>query len=147
MIVNIHRNLHGKQGIHLEGIKYKDNEPDFKPMSFGTVKLNAFSSNRDVNFAMANEAMARQLSNTKGQQYSAEEVENWMKDNQYGIPFTWHETPEGEMLKVPSVLHGNASHTGGVNAMKREGIELQNANNISKQKESGNRKSKKKFKN
>ena len=92
-------------------------------MSFGTVKLNAFSSNRDVNFAMANEAMARQLSKSKGRQYTAKEVDKWMKNNQYGIPFTWHETPEGEMLKVPSVLHGNASHTGGVNAMKREGIE------------------------
>lgn len=126
MIVNIHRNLHGKQGLHLEGIKYKDDEPDFKPMSFGTVKLNAFSSNRDVNFAMANEAMARQLSKSKGRQYTAKEVDKWMKDNQYGIPFTWHETPEGEMLKVPSVLHGNASHTGGVNAMKKSGHELQN---------------------
>ena len=141
MIINIHRNLHGKQGLHLEGIKYKDDEPDFKPMSFGTVKLNAFSSNRDVNFAMANEAMARQLSKSKDRQYTAKEVDKWMKNNQYGIPFTWHETPEGEVLKVPSVLHGNASHTGGVNAMKREGIEAYNTSTKNQSKKAIQRRS------
>ncbi|MBO4805603.1 MAG: hypothetical protein J5554_06145 [Paludibacteraceae bacterium] len=30
------------------------------------------------------------------------------------------------MMKVPSVIHGNVSHTGGINAMNKKGAELYN---------------------
>lgn len=32
------------------------------------------------------------------------------------------------MMKVPSVLHGNIPHNGGVNSIKREGIDNYNSN-------------------
>lgn len=130
--VNEHRKRNGmKPDFEFEGVEFKDNDPDFEPFSFGKVEVNAYSSDRDVNYALANEAMARQMSKTKGRKYTPDEVEEWMKNNDPRM--TWHESADCKtMLKVPSVVHGNVSHSGGVNAINLKGaaaVEKMNGNN------------------
>ena len=45
---------------------------------------------------------------------------------------TWHEDPDCQtIMKVPTILHGNLPHNGGVNAMKKTGIDTQT--NVNKQ--------------
>jgi len=127
--INKHRkNNNMSEDFKFEGIMFNENEPDFLPFSFGDVDLNAYSSDRDINYDMAYELMAKKLSKEKGKKYTAKDVENWMNNknpkNDYEMQFTWHETPEGKMMKVPSVIHGNVSHTGGINAMNKKGKEL-----------------------
>jgi hypothetical protein len=98
-----------KYGI--DGIDFKDGEPDFSEISKGTVEIDDFSDNRDDNFASADETLAKQRGCT------AEEVRQWRKENHY----TWHECSDMKtMQKVPTEVHGNIPHEGGISAKKRE---------------------------
>lgn len=99
-----------KYGI--DGIEFKDGEPDFSPVSKGTVKIDNFTDNRygkGGNFDQACDKLAEQ----KG--YSKEEVKAWMKGNKY----TWHERSDCKTMdKVPTEIHGNIRHSGGISEVK-----------------------------
>ncbi len=99
-----------KYGI--DGICFKDGEPDFSTVSKGTVEIGHFTDNRygkGGNFEQACEKLAE----AKG--CTAEEVKTWMKDNKY----TWHERNDCKTMdKVPSEVHGNIRHSGGISEVK-----------------------------
>ena len=104
---------------YLYGIEQKNLLDDF---SFWTVEVPIYSSNRPVNYAIANEMYGSQQ---KPEPFTSKEVEEWMSVHN----MTWHESPDRKtMMKVPSVLHGNIPHNGGVNSIKREGIDNYNSN-------------------
>lgn len=119
--VNEHRKRNGMEpDFKFKGVEFKDDVPDFEPFSFGKVEVNAYSSDRNVNYALANEMMACQLTDSKGREYTPKEVKKWMKN--HNPRMTWHESADGKtMMKVPSVVHGNVSHSGGVNAINLKG--------------------------
>ncbi|NCD09340.1 MAG: hypothetical protein EOL98_07930 [Negativicutes bacterium] len=97
-----------KYGI--DGIKYKEGEPDFSKISKGTSEIEPFSDNRSDNFDKADIELAKQ----KGQ--SPEDVAKWRKENGY----TWHECKDMKtMQKVPSEIHNNISHSGGISEAKK----------------------------
>ncbi|MCT4430744.1 MAG: HNH endonuclease signature motif containing protein [Lactococcus lactis] len=96
-----------KYGI--DGINFSEGEPDFSPISKGDVKISEMSSSRPDNFAKADIAQARNTG------YTPEEVSKWRKDNGY----TWHECRDGQtMQKLPSEVHSNIRHSGGVSMMR-----------------------------
>lgn len=99
-----------KYGI--DSITFKDGEPDFSEVSKGEVKIDNFTDNRygkGGNFDQATQKLAEQRG------YSPGEVKNWMKDNKY----TWHECSDcSTMQKVPTEVHGNVPHSGGVSEFK-----------------------------
>ena len=99
-----------KYGI--DGIEFKDGEPDFSVVSKGTVEIDNFSENRygkGGNFDQACEKLAEQRGCTK------EEVKAWMKENKY----TWHERSDCKTMdKVPTEVHGNIRHEGGISEIK-----------------------------
>jgi hypothetical protein len=93
----------------IEGIAFKDGEPDFSDVSKGDVTIDDFSTARDANFTQADEKLAEQRG------CSPEEVEQWRKENKY----TWHECKDCKtMQKVPTEVHGNISHSGGISEAK-----------------------------
>lgn len=97
-----------KYGI--EGIEYKDGDPDFSPVSKGEVEIDDFTDDRTSNFAQADEALAKQ----KG--CSPEDVKKWREENGY----TWHECRDCKtMQKVPREIHNNMDHSGGVSEYKK----------------------------
>ena len=97
-----------KYGI--EGIEYKEGDPDFSPISKGKVEIDDFTDDRTSNFAQADEALAKQ----KG--CSPEEVKKWREENGY----TWHECRDCKtMQKVPREVHNNMDHSGGVSEYKK----------------------------
>lgn len=97
-----------KYGI--EGIEYKDGDPDFSPISKGEVEIDDFTDDRQSNFAQADEALAKQ----KG--CSPEDVKKWREENGY----TWHECRDCKtMQKVPREVHNNMDHSGGVSEYKK----------------------------
>lgn len=99
-----------KYGI--DGIEFKDGEPIFDDISKGTVKIEGFSSSRDDNFDKADLELAKQRG------CSPEEVKKWRKENGY----TWHECKDMRtMQKVPSEVHNNIPHRGGVSSSKSLG--------------------------
>lgn len=96
-----------KYGI--DGIEYKDGEPDLSKTSKGNVEISGFSDKRDDNFDKADIELAKQRG------CSPEEVKTWRKENGY----TWHECKDMKtMQKVPSEVHNNISHRGGVSEAK-----------------------------
>lgn len=100
-----------KKQYNFEGIAFEDGRPDFSEVSKGTVEIEDFSDNRRKNFVQADEKLAEQ----KGCQPS--EVRQWRTENKY----TWHEEADCKtMLKVPSEVHGNIPHDGGISEMKNQ---------------------------
>ena len=101
-----------KYGI--DGIPFKDGEPDFSEVSKGEVEIDNFSENRygkGGNFDQACEKLAEQRGCTK------EEVKAWMKENKY----TWHEKSDCKtMQKVSTEVHGNVRHEGGISEIKSQ---------------------------
>ncbi len=114
-------------------IKFNNGEVDFDELNFGevTVDVYAVSENHDadrrINFRRANELMAQKLTKEKGQiedpegsgnyrDYTVEDVVNYMDgNNPSGLKMTWHEKQNGKnMQKVPTLLHGNIDHSGGI---------------------------------
>lgn len=85
-----------KYGI--DGIEFKNGEPDFSPVAKGTVEIDHFTDNRygkGGNFDQACERLAEQRGCTK------EEVKAWMKENKY----TWHERSDCKTMdKVPTEI-------------------------------------------
>lgn len=95
----------------IEGIQFNGGEPDFSEVAKGTVEIDDFSDDRASNFDQADEKMAEQRG------CSPEEVAKWRKESGY----TWHECRDcATMLKVPTEVHGNISHSGGVSEYKNQ---------------------------
>ncbi|MCR4942798.1 MAG: HNH endonuclease [Campylobacter sp.] len=98
-----------KEKYNIDGIEFKDGEPDFSPVSKGEVQIDNFTDSRADNFAQADEKLAEQ----KG--CAPEEVSKWRKENNY----TWHECGDCKtMQKVPTEIHGNVPHSGGIAKIK-----------------------------
>lgn len=99
-----------KHGV--SSIFFIDDQPDFSPISKGTVEIKDFSSERDDNFDSADEELAKKRKCTKA------DVRRWRKKNKY----TWHEREDCRTMdKVPSYVHGNIPHSGGISEMKKGG--------------------------
>lgn len=97
-----------------DSIPFKDGEPDFSEVTKSEVKIDDFSDDRDSNFDQADEKLAEHRGCTP------EEVAKWREENKY----TWHECKDcTTMQKVPTEVHGNISHSGGISETK-----LQNKN-------------------
>lgn len=93
----------------IDGISFKEGEPDFSEISKANVEIESFSANRDDNFDLADMKLAEE----KG--YLPGEVAKWRKENSY----TWHECKNMKtMEKVPSNVHNNISHRGGISEIK-----------------------------
>lgn len=110
------REILDKYGI--DGITFIDGEPDFSEISKGTVEIDNFTDNRygkGGNFDQACEKLAQQRGCTK------EEVKAWMKENKY----TWHERSDCKTMdKVPTEVHGNVRHNGGISQIKNSQNEI-----------------------
>ncbi len=94
-----------------ESIPFKDENPDFSEVSKGEVKIDDFTEDRDSNFSQADEKLAEQKGCTP------EEVAKWREENKY----TWHECEDCKtMQKVPTEVHGNIPHSGGISEYKAQ---------------------------
>lgn len=93
----------------ITGILFENGEPDFSCICKGEVSIDGFSEKRSDNFDKAD----IELANQKG--CSPEDIKKWRTENKY----TWHECKDMKtMQKVPSIIHGNISHRGGVSVAK-----------------------------
>ena len=98
--------------FNIDGIPFHNGEPDFSEVSKGKVTIEGFSSNSSDNFDKADKKLAEQRGCTP------QEVAKWRKEHRY----TWHECSDMKtMQKVPSIIHGNVSHRGGISKAKEGG--------------------------
>ena len=105
---NTWRDILNKYGV--DRISFKDGEPDFSEICKGTVEIEPFSDSRTDNFDKADIELAKQKGCTP------EDVAKWRKENGY----TWHECKDMKtMQKVPSEVHNNVPHSGGISEAKK----------------------------
>ena len=119
----------GTTDFKFDGVQYVNGHPDFEKYSLGKVEINFYSNNRDYNFRQARELMAKQLNerhpngvkmkNGKNRPYRASDVKKYMEDPAHHM--TWHENNDCKtILKVPSELHGNIDHSGGISKLAND---------------------------
>jgi len=96
----------------IDGVEFHGGEPDFSEVTKEAVKINDFTDARSDNFDQADEILAKRWNNVP------ESVADWRKENNY----TWHECRDCETMQlVPSEVHNNITHRGGVSQAK-EGV-------------------------
>ena len=98
-----------KFNIENPKILFKEGYPDFSGISKGEVQIDEFTSSRADNFTQADEKLSKKC------EISPEDVATWRKENRY----TWHECEDCKTMQlVPSEIHGNVNHFGGVSIAK-----------------------------
>lgn len=104
------KQISAKYGV--SSILFVAEQPDFSPVSKGTVEIKDFSSERDDNFDSADEELAEKRGCTKA------DVRRWRKKSKY----TWHERKDCKTMdKAPTCVHGNITHSGGISETKKGG--------------------------
>lgn len=100
-----------KEKYGIDGISFKDGEPDFSEITKDEVKIDNFTTERNMNFPQADEKLAEKWECTP------REVANWRKENGY----TWHECKDCQTMQlVPSEVHNNIPHEGGISVAKKQ---------------------------
>lgn len=95
---------------NIKWIDFIKGEPNFKKISKGEVKISGFSENRSDNFDKADIALAKQW------KCNPSDVKKFRKENGY----TWHECKDQKTMQcVPSIIHNNISHSGGISEAKK----------------------------
>ena len=110
-----------KNGI--DGIDFKDGEPDFTPVSDASVEIEDFTTDRDDNFYQADQNLAQQWNekNKNGKNdWSISDIRKYRKEEK----LTWHERSDMQNMDlVPQEVHGNIPHTGGISKKKKLELE------------------------
>lgn len=113
----------GDEYIETNRIPFKGTPPDlrvdFSHFQRGhELKVNLYCSDerRTFNFEEAENMYSKySQERLEGNPHSPEEVKQYMIDNN----LTWHEGEDGRtLMKIPTELHDNIPHNGGINAIK-----------------------------
>lgn len=108
---------------NIEGIVFKDGEPDFTPIAVDQVKVEKITADRSHNFAVARKEMADKWNSEcrDGRtDWTGGEVQKFADEHD----LTWHECGDGKTMQlVPSEVHNNISHSGGVSLARAEAAE------------------------
>lgn len=104
----------------IDSIPFNDGYPDFSDIAEETIEIEDFTENRDLNFTQADRATAEKW-NEEGKDgrtdWKASEVKLYRKEND----LTWHECEDTKTLQlVPSELHNNVPHSGGISEKKQQ---------------------------
>ncbi|NKY20319.1 hypothetical protein HF999_18315 [Tsukamurella spumae] len=89
----------------VDGIRYRNGQPDFGPVAKGQVEIPNMTTNRDYNFKAADKLLAKEWG------VSPRDVAEWRSKNKY----TWHEEPDLKTMQlVPSIVNNRLGHLGGI---------------------------------
>lgn len=102
----------------IAGINFKDGEPDFSEVSEATVEIEDFTEDRNKNFTQADEQCAKKWTAEKkdDREWTPSDVREYRKENN----LSWHERSDQKTMDlVPSIVHGNIPHSGGISAAKK----------------------------
>lgn len=108
-----------KEEYSFENIPFREGDPDFTEVSKATVEIDDFSTDRNSNFTQADEKCAEQWTkeNKDGKDWSPSDVKAYRKEHE----LSWHERSDQKTIDlIPSIIHGNVPHTGGISAAKME---------------------------
>ncbi|SUO97887.1 HNH endonuclease [Suttonella ornithocola] len=94
----------------IDGIEFKEGDPDFSPVVKERVEIDNFTTDRSKNFAQADEKLAEKLGITPRE----------VKEMRQKEGYTWHECKDCKTMElVPKEIHNNIPHTGGISEAKK----------------------------
>lgn len=103
----------------IEGIDFKEREPDFSPIAKETVEIDGFSDSRGSNFAKADENLAEKWNGEAKDgrtDWTSDDIVEYRENND----LTWHERSDMKTMDfVSCVVHNNISHSGGISEFKK----------------------------
>lgn len=98
----------------MDGVEYKDAEPDFSKCCEAEVKVDNMTENRENNFAQADAECAKmwnEVGRDGKNDWTAADVRDWRRENQY----SWHECCDTTTMQlVDRDIHETFRHSGGV---------------------------------
>lgn len=98
----------------IDGIEYKNGEPDFSKCSEGTVRIDNMTEFRASNFSQADEKLAEQWNSNAREgktDWTDKDVYKWRHENK----LSWHECCDTKTMHLLSRdIHGVFIHWGGV---------------------------------
>jgi len=110
----------------IDGIEFKNGEPDFTSISKDSVEIEDFTTDRDDNFYQADQNLAQQWNheNKNGKNdWLISDIRKYRKEEK----LTWHERSDMQNMDlVPQEVHGNIPHTGGISKKKKLEMEEEN---------------------
>ena len=102
----------------IDGISYRDGEPDFSEVARDTVEIDDFGTDRNENFSQADEKLSgkwNQEAKDGKTDWTPRDVANYRREN--GL--TWHERSDMRTMDlVPRDVHNNMPHSGGISVAK-----------------------------
>ena len=99
-----------KKEYDIDGIDFVDGEPNFTEIARGEAHIEDFTDDRYKNFSQADEYEAARRG------CEPKDVKEWRQKNGY----TWHERRDCKTMdKVPSIVHNNVFHSGGISEKKK----------------------------
>ncbi len=102
----------------IDGIPYKDGFPVFDEIAQAEVTIDDFSTDRYKNFAQADKKLAEQW-NQEGKDGKTDWKQSDIKVYREENKLTWHEKEDMKTMQlIPSEVHNNAPHTGGIAVAK-----------------------------
>ena len=103
----------------VDGIEYRDGEPDFSKVSEQTVQIDGMTSNRPSNFHLAEEECAKiwnEQARDDRTNWSGSDIAKWRKENGY----SWHERLDMKTMDlVQRDIHEECKHFGGVSEWRK----------------------------
>ena len=103
----------------IDGIVFKEGEPDFSTLSKGTVTIEDFTTQRDDNFYQADQNLANQWNQenkSEKNDWSISDIRKYRKEEK----LTWHERSDMQNMDLVSQeVHGNIPHSGGISKKKK----------------------------
>ena len=98
----------------LDGIEYKNLEPDFSECSEATVKIDNMTENRPKNFSQADKKAA-ELWNKQKRDNRTDWTEEKVHDYRHENKLSWHERCDTQTMDlVPREIHEYCKYLGGV---------------------------------
>lgn len=102
--------------IGMDGIEYKNAEPDFSKCAVATVQIDSMTENREKNFDQADNKCAEQwnaIAKDGRADWTGVQVRDWRRDEKNNC--SWHECCDTKTMHlVPREIHGYFTHSGGV---------------------------------
>ena len=110
----------------IDGIEFKEGEPNFTPVAKENVEIGDFTTQRIDNFAQADAKLAQQWNEEKRDgkdNWTADDIKKYRKEEK----LTWHERSDMKNLDlVPREIHSNIPHKGGISKKKELEEEKEN---------------------
>ena len=105
---------------NIDGITFENGEPNFKEIAKDSVKIDDFTSERNLNYTQADENLSEKWNSEAkdNKEWTPQDIKDYRNEND----LSWHERSDMKTMDlVPRNIHANIPHSGGISEAKKIG--------------------------